>query len=225
VPALERAGSGCTGLASAWLVSTTTTPGAGEGAAAAAGTPRAPLARPERTAPACAASAWLGIEASQAWASRDRVRWRYQLGQCRTSSWSSPVSPFRDGAQEAGLVQDADPLRVTEGLAPEGPPTVPGGIHLPVDPGEQPLPAARGGLPHRLRHLPAVLALHRASRPRRCSAACWRDSRRANRSAKRAGKARQASPQRPRSSCVVTPSVEGTPILPGWSALGKVGLQ
>jgi hypothetical protein len=97
VPALERAGSGCAGLASARLASTTTTPGAGERAGSGSASSRRPSGTPGQargTAPSCA-SAWLGTEAGRAWASIDRVRWRYQLGQYRTSSWSSPVSPFR----------------------------------------------------------------------------------------------------------------------------------
>jgi len=60
--------------------------------------------------------------------------------------------------QEAGLVQDTDPLRVTEGLVHEGLETIWGGIDVPADPIEPPLPAVLGSIPHRLGHLPAVLA-------------------------------------------------------------------
>jgi hypothetical protein len=39
----------------------------------------------------------------------------------------------------------------------------------------------------------------------------------------RAGEVREAPPQRSRSSCVVIASIEGTPILPEWEAVGKYG--
>jgi hypothetical protein len=180
------------------------------------------LARPERTAPACA-SAWLGIEASQAGASRDRVRWRHQLGQCRTSSWSSPVSPSRDGAQEAGLLQDADPLRVTEGLAPEGLPSVPGGIDLSADPGEQPLPAARGGLPHRLRHPPGVLALHRGEQAPPVLGRLLVGFPSGEPVGGAGGEGEAGLTSAPGRLAWSPHPSRGTPVLPGWSVLGKYG--
>ncbi len=124
---------------------------------------------------------------------------------------------FRWGPQEAGLVQDTAPLRVTEGLVHEGLQAVWGGIDIPVDLDRAATAGSLRWHPPPPRP-PASGSCGRAgaSRSRRDLATCSRDSRRESRSARRAGKARKASPQRSRSSSVATTSVEGTPILPGW---------
>ncbi len=124
-------------------------------------------------------------------------------------------------AEEPGLIQDADPLRVAEALAHEGLQTVPGGLDIPVDPIEQPLPAVSGGISPASATCQPFLRSTGASRPRRDLATCSRDSRRVNRSAKRAWKAENASPQPSRSSSVVTTSVGGPPILPDGRPLAS----
>jgi hypothetical protein len=130
---------------------------------------------------------------------------------------------LRDGAQEAALVQDADPLRVTEGLAPEGLPAVPGGIHLPADPGEQPLPAARGGLPHRLRHPPAVLALHRGEQAPPVLGRLLAGLPPGEPVGGAGGEGEAGLTSAPARLAWSPHPSRGTPVLPGRSALGKYG--
>jgi hypothetical protein len=220
VPAVERAGGGCTGLASAWRASTTTTPGQApaRGQRRATASSRRTSGTPgqaERTAPACA-SAWLGIEASQAWASRDRVRWRYQLGQCRTSSWSSPVSPLpprgtaprrsagsrsRPGRRSPPGHRRSRTRRPAGGPGRHPPPSRPGRAAAAGGPGWPPPP-------------PPPPASRSRAPPGRAGPAGARPPA-GGIPAGRSARGRRGRPhQRSRSSCVVTPSVEGTPIPP-----------
>ncbi len=77
---------------------------------------------------------------------------------------------------------------------------------LETEPSWQPMTAALGK--------PRDLSPELTDHCHRARARPYRGPRRANRSARRAGKATKASPQRSRSSCVVTTPVEGAPILP-----------
>jgi hypothetical protein len=179
------------------LVSTTTTPDQASASAPAAAAPLPAAGAPR------APSRWpglkdtpfplglVGIAASQAGASRDQMMWRCQLGPCRISSWSSPVPPclfdarLRDGARGAGLVQDADPLEVTEGLAPEGLPRSQAASTSPST--RESRRGMRSGVASPTASATCQLFLRAtgATRPRRDLAICSRDPRRANRSAKR----------------------------------------
>jgi hypothetical protein len=95
VLALERATTGAPAPGSPTLASTTTTPDESSGEKAApppaADTPRTPSRWPGLKDTFSLGLAWDHGQLDRA--SREQMRWRCQLGLCRTSSWSSPLSP------------------------------------------------------------------------------------------------------------------------------------
>jgi hypothetical protein len=132
--------------------------------------------------------------------SRDRVRWRHQLGPCRTSSWSRPVSPF--ASLQHGFARERRKPASSRMPIPSGSPKV---SHPKAcrrsraastsQSTRESSRCLRSGVAS-----PAASTICQpfsrstgASRPRRCSAACWGIP--AGRTGRRSARSRRGRPR------------------------------